>query len=143
LLSSPTLTALTRNVLRWLATIWIIALVGGSLMPSQAKIALGLTTLRFAGPYPPNREHRFAHSVGFGGAELLFLFLATNRRQQAYRVIDMVGLGLAIELTQHFILGGRYLEWWDVRDDVIGIFTALLIVDITRVGKWLFDERGL
>jgi hypothetical protein len=112
-------------------------------MPSQAKMALGMTTPRAVGAHPPNREHRLIHSVGFGGAELLLLFLATSRRQQAHRVIDMVSLGLGIELTQHFVLGSRYLEWWDVRDDVIGIFTALIIVDITRVGKWLLRERGL
>lgn len=123
---------MTRSVIRWLARIWIIALVAGSLMPGPTKATLGLV-----GTPPPNLEHRVVHFVGFGIAELLLLFLVTNRRQEAYRLIAVVGLGLGLELTQHFFLSGRYFEWWDVRDDVIGIFTALLVVDITRACKWL------
>jgi len=123
---------MTRNVLRWLATIWIIALIAGSLMPSQTKATLGLVGTR-----PPNLEHRVVHFVGFGIGELLLLFLATNRRQEASRVIGVVSLGLGLELTQYFVLSARYFEWWDVRDDVIGIVTALLLVDITRACKWI------
>ena len=121
-----------RSVVRWLATIWILTLIAGSLMPGQAKVTLGLVGTR-----PPNLEHRVAHFVGFGIAELLLLFLATNRRQQSHRVIGMVSLGLCLELTQHFVLSGRYFEWWDVRDDAIGIFAALLVIDITRARKWI------
>jgi hypothetical protein len=101
-------------------------------MPSQAKVSLGLLGTR-----PPNLEHRVVHFVGFGIAELLLLFSATNRRQETYRVIGVVSLGLGLELAQHFVLGGRYFEWWDLRDDAIGIFTALLVVDITRACKWI------
>lgn len=101
-------------------------------MPSQAKVSLGLVGTR-----PPNLEHRVVHFVAFGIGELLLLLLATNRRQEAYRVVGVIGLGLGLELTQHFVLSGRYFEWWDLRDDAIGIFTALLVVDITRARKWI------
>jgi hypothetical protein len=123
---------MTKSVIRWLATIWIIALTAGSLMPGQAKVSLGLI-----GSRPPNLEHRIVHCVGFGIAGLLLLFSATNRRQEAYCVIGVVSLGLGLELAQHFVLRGRYFEWWDLRDDAIGIFTALLVVDITRACKWI------
>jgi hypothetical protein len=128
---------MTRIALRWLATIWILALIGGSLMPGQAKLVLGTTTSRPVGDRPPNLEHRVVHCVGFGIAELLLLLLTTNRRQEVYRVIGVISLGFGLELTQHFILSGRYFEWWDLRDDAIGIFAALLIVDITRARKWI------
>jgi hypothetical protein len=106
-------------------------------MPSRAKIALGTTTARAVEARPPNREHRVVHFVGFGGAELLLLLLAINRRQQAHRIVGMVVLALGIELTQHFVLRGRYFEWWDVRDDVMGILAAFLIVDVMRLRRWI------
>lgn len=122
---------MARSVLRWLATIWIFALIAGSLVPGHAKQALGLI-----GGRRPNREHRVVHFVGFGGAELLLLLLATRRRQEVYCVAGIVGLGVGIELAQDFALHGGYVEWWDVRDDVCGISAAILVVNTTRARKW-------
>jgi hypothetical protein len=42
-----------------------------------------------------------------------------------------MAVGCIVELTQYFLYPHRHVfEWWDVRDDAIGIAVAFLFVQI-------------
>ncbi len=42
-------------------------------------------------------------------------------------------IGCIVELAQYFIYSYRYgFEWWDVRDDAIGIVVTFLLVQIVN-----------
>src|SRR4051812_17526476 len=117
---------MTRNALRWLAVLWIAGVIAGSVMPTRLKLAFG-TTMESRPDYPPpNFSHRVYHFVSFGVAAMLLLLLATNLPQKLRASASVILLGVAIELTQHFILLNPYFEWWDVRDDTISVLAAVM-----------------
>ena len=42
-------------------------------------------------------------------------------------------IGCIVELIQYFVYSHRHtFEWWDVRDDAVGIAVALLLVQIAN-----------
>ncbi len=94
---------------------WTLVLIGGSLMSSSAKGFIGTHTF-----------HRPYHFASFGATAALYMSLATTAAGELKAAVLAMGLGLSLEALQHWIYGG-VMEWWDVRDDAIGIGIALLV----------------
>jgi hypothetical protein len=109
---------LPRKRLRNLALPWTLALIAGSLMGGSAKSFIGTHTF-----------HRAYHLGSFGATAALYMVLARTAAGEIRAALAAMVLGLSIETLQHWIYGGG-MEWWDVRDDAIGIAVALLLVRI-------------
>ena len=118
----------TRKRLGQFATVWIICLVAISLQP-----------------YRPVGEseslaHRAAHVFTFGVAALALLVVSDGRKQQWTAALGVFGLAVAIETAQHLMYKNVF-EWWDVRDDVIGVLVAVLIIRSTPIRRRLLSDR--
>jgi len=124
------------RAVRWLARIWISAVIVGSLLPGPAKAILHVSQ---GGP-PRFRssvdlKHRLIHFAAFGSSLIVLSLLANGRREQLKAAGEVMIIGCLVELAQYFIYlyASQYrhaLEWWDVRDDAIGIAVAFLLVQI-------------
>ena len=80
----------------------------------------------------PSILHRAAHLISFGVAGLMLLVLSDDRRKEWTAALSIIGLALFIETAQHLLYRGTF-EWWDVRDDVIGLVVAAVLTRWTRV----------
>jgi hypothetical protein len=74
-------------------------------------------------------RHRLAHFAMFGVAEALYLGLVRRPRESLWAMLGVLALAVGIETAQIPIFHIPRLEWWDIRDDMIGAATAL--------GGWL------
>jgi hypothetical protein len=112
------------------------------------KVALaGTATLLLAGlfylslrrhwPYPNGGTltHRVAHVGAFGVLALLLLPLARSRRETWLITAAIFCIACGMELLQyhvfHFHRERQPLEWWDIRDNTVGLLLALLAVRFT------------
>ena len=108
--------SMSRAHLLRIAPLWVLALIVGSLLPDGAKTAIGT-----------HMEHRLYHMLSFGStAYLVFTLLARDARERIYALVFVVALGFGIEYLQHCIFHNVY-EWWDVRDDGIGVLAAAVL----------------
>lgn len=118
---------LTRKRLRLIAIVWMVCLTGVSLQPYR----------------PPGESqtsgHRIAHAIAFGVPALMLLRLARSFKQRWAASLIVVCFALAIETAQHLIYGHAF-EWWDVRDDAIGLLIAVLLNRWTRA-RWLLSAH--
>lgn len=123
-----------RRLVRWFARLWISVVIVGSLLPGSAKVFLHASESKptqFRGT--ANLTHRLIHFVAFGSSFLVLSLLATGRRKQLEAAGEVMAIGCFIELTQYFAYSHRQLfEWWDVRDDAIGIIVAFLLIQIAN-----------
>ncbi len=115
---------LTRQTLRRIAIIWIICLTAGSLQPYRPP------------GEPHTIRHRIAHVISFGTAALMLLALGTDGKSESMGALAVLCLAVVIETGQHLLYKNSF-EWWDVRDDTIGILIAALLIHRTRVRSWL------
>ena len=117
---------------RWIARLWIIAIVIGSLLPGPSKERLGASThkaVQNAGYV--KIKHRVIHAFAFGTSCFLVSLLARNRREEFQAAGEALALGFFVELAQDIVYAhGRVLEWWDIRDDAIGITVAFLAIQL-------------
>ena len=117
-----------RAFLLKFAPIWVVCLVLGSLLPGNVKVSLGTTTLEQQ--IHPNQNvtvrHRVLHLVMFSFTASLFLLLARSSRAEVGSVVMVMLLGAAVEFAQHWIYQFTF-EWWDVRDDSVGVLGAYLV----------------
>ncbi len=105
---------LSRKRLRLIAIVWMICLTVVSLQPYRPR------------GESHSEAHRILHVIAFGVPALMLLALARGLKQQWAAALTIVCLALAIETAQHLIYGNTF-EWWDVRDDVIGLLIAVLL----------------
>jgi hypothetical protein len=80
--------------------------------------------------------HRVAHFLGFGSlAFLARMGFADPGRTLFLPAAMSFVFGFAIELVQHW-QNTMPIEWWDVRDDAIGILGAAILCEILcrRIG---------
>lgn len=118
-------------LLRRIAPLWIACLIVGSLLPGEAKIAIGSSRLsdqqqQKAGIETGEWKHRTFHIVGFSATAFLFLAIARTAVKEFVSVAGLFGLGVAIEFAQVFLYANR-LEPEDMRDDAYGIFGMYVI----------------
>lgn len=76
--------------------------------------------------------HRIEHAAAFGFLGLLVLPLSRNRVQEWMLALTIAALAATLELAQHLIFRNTVFEWWDVRDDSIGVLFAWLVVRSIR-----------
>jgi VanZ family protein len=108
-----------RTTLKWFASIWVICLIVASLQPFRPEATKAHHSLK----------HQIEHVVVFGATGLIFLALARERREDWTATGGVVVLALFIETAQLLIYHTpEGFEWWDVRDDTLGAFLALLVM---------------
>lgn len=105
---------------------WTLCLIIGSLSPDYVKEGIGT-----------HSYHRPYHFFAFGATALLYLLISNTRRQEWMAVSTALGLGLTLETLQ--CLSDGYFEWWDLRDDALGILIAFAL--FRMAGWWLSTNR--
>lgn len=132
-----------RRVYALIAPIWIICLIVGSLLPYEAKVAMGTRP-----GYPVNPhlrvvsiQHRLFHWVSFGGTAVLLMLLARNRYQDVAAAAGTIALGCTIEYAQHAIYRG-VIEYWDMRDDTYAVLAAFAVLQVPGLRKMLVRDHG-
>jgi hypothetical protein len=125
-------TVVQRRLVRWFARLWVCAIIVGSLLPGWAKVELHASEgKRTHSRNAVSAKHRLVHFIAFGSSFLVLSVLATGRREQLEAAVEVLAIGGIVELTQYFVYSHRHVfEWWDVRDDAIGIAVAFLIVQL-------------
>jgi hypothetical protein len=118
-------------LLRRIAPLWIACLIVGSLLPGEAKIAIGSSRLsdqhqQAAGIETGEWKHRTFHIVGFGATAFLFLAIARSAAGEVVSIAGILGLGVAIEFAQVFLYANR-LEPEDMRDNAYGILGMYVV----------------
>jgi TRAP-type uncharacterized transport system fused permease subunit len=81
--------------------------------------------------------HRVAHVGAFGVLALLLLPLARSPRETSLIAAAIFCLACGMEILQyhvfHFASNRQPVEWWDIRDNTVGLLLALLAVRFTRL----------
>ena len=70
--------------------------------------------------------HRVSHIAAFG---VIFLILASGVKRfsiAATLALLLIGIGAALELLQTAVYGNA-LEYWDIRDDAVGVLLGVLL----------------
>ena len=111
---------LTREQLRRLAIIWIFGLVTVSLQP-----------LRPEGE-PQSIVHNVWHVISFGAAAMTLFALSRSGKQASTAAVGIFCLIIGIESSQHLLYKNPF-EWWDMRDDTIGVALAWMLVRWTGI----------
>jgi VanZ family protein len=123
---------LMRAALRRIAIIWVICLVIFSLQPNRAPGTRGRAI-----------PHQSEHVVIFGATAVLLMTLARNRREEWIAAACVVGLAVAIEFAQWGIYRMPGFEWWDVREDSLGILLGLVLVRYSGVRDLILDAGAV
>jgi hypothetical protein len=101
---------------------------------------------RWARPLAASPIHRLEHVVGFGILGLVLLPLGRSRLEKLLIAVTIFAFGFGLELLQYFVFHYSYskqpLEWWDVRDNAVGLMLALLAVGFTRLRTALTIRRN-
>jgi len=121
LAQSPT----SRIAIAGFLALWMVLLVGGSLLPMDIRFALTPS-----GMITPDRAHLLhvtAHIIAFGVPAYAIALLFRRRTQQLALLCGVAAVGLAIEWCQHAIYFGP-LETWDMRTDVCAVFGVYLLI---------------
>lgn len=138
---------LPLTLLRRIAPIWIACLVAGSLLPGEAKVAIGSSRLsdqhlEEQSIQTGEWKHRAFHIAGFGATALLLLVIARTGVEEFAYMVGVFGLGIAIECTQMFLFQNR-LETEDIRDDGYGIaivYAAWLLLAL--IERWKAEKSA-
>lgn len=102
--------------------ILIALLIVGSLLPEEAKLALGTQGV----------FHRPLHIFLFAMAAILSRIALPSRFARVLPAL-LLGFGMALELVEHLMFRNAF-EWRDVRDDAIGIVAGLALTWILK--RW-------
>lgn len=70
--------------------------------------------------------------AAFGVLGVLLLFCCQSRVQEWLVVLVIICIAAGLEDAQHLHFKQVTFEWWDVRDDVIGLIFAWLLVRWSR-----------
>ena len=63
--------------------------------------------------------------------------LATSRKEELEAAAEVIAVGCIVELVQYFVYShGQLFEWWDVRDDTIGVAAAFILVQMAHRVKF-------
>ncbi len=81
---------------------------------------------------PGTLFHGFEHAVAFAVLALLLLPLGRSRVQESAIVLVIFSLAAGLEWRQHQMFRNVRFEWWDVRDDAIGVLAAWLLLRVVQ-----------
>lgn len=117
-----------------LTVLWLLVVSAGSLLPVQAKIAIGTV-----GP-----AHDGVHVFVFGATAVLLMLWAKTRAQEFGFASAAFMIGVGIEIAQKF-LSGNSMEWGDVQTDALGSLLALMCMQFRTIRTPLerLARRGL
>jgi cell shape-determining protein MreD len=76
--------------------------------------------------------HRTGHAIAFGATAWFLVALSRSRREQWMTAFIVVCVAAGIEILQQLIYTTRHFEWWDFRDDALGVLLAILLVQWAR-----------
>jgi TRAP-type uncharacterized transport system fused permease subunit len=93
--------------------------------------------LNWPHPYAGTIPHRVAHVGAFGALALLLLPLARSRHETWLIAAAIFCIACGMEVLQyhvfHFSRYGQAFEWWDIRDNTVGLLLALLAARFARL----------
>jgi hypothetical protein len=69
----------------------------------------------------------------------MLLALSRGRKKQWLAALSVVCLAVGIETAQYLLYRGPF-EWWDVRDDAIGLVVAALLARRSGVNGLLLRD---
>jgi hypothetical protein len=124
--------------------LWISAVIIGSLLPGSAKITLlASDSNHMQSRNAVTSKHRLIHFFAFGSSFFLLSLLAAGRREQLEAAGEVMAIGCMVELIQYFAYshGHAAFEWWDVRDDAIGIVSTFMLVQVASGIHALIGSR--
>jgi hypothetical protein len=106
-------------------------------MPGPGKEKLGLTAGKMAHAEGQiTSRHRLVHMFAFGSSWFLVSLLTRNTREALEGVGEVMAVGFLVELAQYVLYShGHVFEWWDIRDDAIGIAVAFVAVSLVSPGR--------
>ena len=115
---------MTRLQLRCMTILWIVGLVAVSLQPWR--------------PHGESQSilHNVLHVVLFGAPSVMLFALSRDGQKIATSAVWIFCLAMAIETGQHLLYRDPF-EWWDVRDDTIGLLLAAVLIRWTRIRSLL------
>jgi hypothetical protein len=123
---------------QWLARLWVSIVIVGSLLPGSARVKLHASESTRP-QFRYTLTHRLIHFVAFGSSFWVLNFVATKRREQVGAAAEVMAIGCIIELTQYYVYSHlKVFEWWDIRDDAIGVAMAYAFVQIANRIKLAF-----
>lgn len=102
----------------------IPALIAGSLMPTPAKVWLGITLPHVHAP---------VHLAAFGITAWLLISLADTWRIRLLAALAVCLMAISLEIGE-WLFYRNAMEWMDVLHDVLGVLAALLIT-LPRVAR--------
>jgi hypothetical protein len=112
------------------------ALSGTAILLLAGLFYLSLNT-NWRHPSSGTVAHRIAHVGAFGVLTLLLLPLARTHRETWLIIVTIFCIACGMELLQfhvfHFARQRYPIEWWDIRDNTIGLLLALLGERFTRL----------
>jgi hypothetical protein len=120
---------LRRQLLRRIAIVWILGVVAVSLQPWRPQ------------GESQSIVHPVSHMVLFGVAAAMLFALSENARQAWATALEIFCLAMAIETSQHLLYKNLF-EWWDVRDDTIGVAAAWMLIRWTGIKSILLSENS-
>lgn len=123
-----------EEVALWLVRLWIAIVIIGSLMPGQYKQKIGASPAQQTRTHStPVSKHGLIHVLAFGSSCFFLGLLASNRRAQYRSAGEILLVAALVELAQDLMYAhGKTFEWWDLRDDAIGILLAVLVLRFMR-----------
>src|ERR1700733_3315871 len=122
----------------WLVRSWICVVVLGSLLPHSEKVLLHASEDDYKQlNNAAHMKHRFIHFCAFGSSFLMLGLLATSRKEELEAAAEVIAVDCIVELVQYFVYShGQLFEWWDVRDDTIGVAAAFILVQMAHRVKF-------
>lgn len=99
-------------------------------MPARDKVRLGTLPRHGAEAHPHGTlAHKLGHMGGFGLAAGLLILLARDEYPAWKAGLPAFFLGAVLETIEPTVLQSVF-EWWDVRDDGIGVAVAVVAFEI-------------
>lgn len=123
-----------KRVLMIVALVWVVGPITVSL---QSFDRVGAGTEPPAGTkglpvWEKPMRHRISHFIAFAVAGALLSSIAPGSRKAPWAWVEPLLaataawiMGLTIEIAQMRVFKLRVLEWWDLRDDAIGVAIAM------------------
>lgn len=93
----------------------VVGFIVLSFLPPEIK-----NLYRSTNPQTAGMVHILYHLLAFGTLAAGLMSLSQGRRQRLGLLSGAVAFGIGLEIAQH-VMSGAPLEWWDMRDDAIGV----------------------
>ena len=114
---------MTRARRLTVALLLVIGILGFSMLPWDVKQAIGTE----------GRMHRYLHVFAFGFATLVLTRMVHSSRARFAVVAGFLLVAVASELGECLYYQNSMFEWYDLKDDFIGVAGGLAISELFRL----------